>query len=252
MTWGRIAVATRLGGGWAPAPFFDAWTGLTFAGMRPGDVVLSAVARKPQHLAANMLAAAFVDDSSADTLCLIDNDHTFRPDTLERLRTRPEGHAFDVLGALYLVRNIVPPRPCMFRVDASSPGTDHRTGAVDYTWPSEWPAGDVVEVDACGLGFTLIRRRVLEALPRPWFWFPTETDTTSEDMPFCADARRAGFRLGIDTAVCIGHLLDQSQAHPGPAYEARVIERLGPTRGIPAPRARGADHGTHKRKAAAR
>lgn len=250
--WGRIAIGTRLGSGYAPAAFFNSWTGLAYSGMRPGDVVLSAVPRRPQHLAANMLAAAFLDDTTADTLCLIDNDHVFRPDTLERLRSRPDGWQYDALGALYLVRGVQPARPCIFRYATGSDNRDHALGPVDYTWPDAWPPGDVVACDALGLGFTLIRRRALESIPRPWSTFPLNSDTTSEDMVFFNRARRAGFRLAVDTAVCIGHLLDASMATPGPEYEARVLERLGPGMGVTREtRERGRGNGRRKRTNAA-
>lgn len=74
------------------------------------------------------------------------------------------------------------------------------------------------DVAWCGTGCTLVPRRVLEALPRPWFsteyrWVsrngmygPWEKQRRSEgnaqtyghqDIYFCMQAREAGFRIGL-------------------------------------------------------
>lgn len=221
---GRVAIGTRLGGGAAAAGFFDAWTGLTFAGTRDGDVVLSCAARMPAHRAMNKLIDAFLK-TDADTLLTIDDDHVFRPDTLERLRSRPESWGYDVLGALYLVRGIQPARPCILRYADDCEARDFRTGDVTYTWPESWPPGDIIECDACGFGFTLIRRRVFEAIPAPWTWYPSASDTASEDVTLWADARRAGFRIAVDTAVTVVHVVGDAIAEPGPLYEQAVAKR---------------------------
>lgn len=223
--WGRVAVGTRLGSGMAPTAFFDSWTGLVHAGLRDGDVVLPSIARQPQHWAMNYVVEQFLA-TDADSLLSIDNDHSFTADSLERLRSRPEGQMFDVLGGLYLARNSEPPHGVLMRLHPDTPNRNHRQGNVLYQWGWRWPPGDVVDVDGLGLGFTLIRRQVFETLPRPWFWFPPHEWKTSEDLPFCSDARDAGFRLGVDTSVCIGHLLDAALSHPGPDYERLVHERL--------------------------
>lgn len=63
---------------------------------------------------------------------------------------------------------------------------------------------DTLWVDALGLGFTLVRRSTLEALPAPWFYH--KTPETGEDLTFSYDVRRADMRVGLATGVRVGHL----------------------------------------------
>ncbi|MTV69864.1 hypothetical protein GM538_13975, partial [Streptococcus pneumoniae] len=56
-------------------------------------------------------------------------------------------------------------------------------------------------VDAVGLHFCLMRRKVFETLPGPdWFYYPKRKEPKehrkSEDVAFSEDAQRAGFKLG--------------------------------------------------------
>ena len=65
-------------------------------------------------------------------------------------------------------------------------------------------------VDAVGLHFCLIRRKVFETLPGPdWFYYPRRTRADehrkSEDVAFCEDAIAAGFKIGSTSVVKTGH-----------------------------------------------
>ena len=70
---------------------------------------------------------------------------------------------------------------------------------------------DVFEVDYNGLGWMLVKRGVYENLDYPWFrpsWENIGKDIrtfTSEDVGFCRQAIKAGYRIYANKKIIIGH-----------------------------------------------
>jgi len=62
------------------------------------------------------------------------------------------------------------------------------------------------EIDGCGFGFILMKRKVLEAIPEPWFDFKYGF---SEDLNFCVSAKLAGFKIWAHPGVLVGHIADK-------------------------------------------
>jgi hypothetical protein len=72
----------------------------------------------------------------------------------------------------------------------------------------EFPAHDrtLRPVVSVGTGFMLIRRAVLNALPKPWFRCgQVSPDLLAEDLDFCLRAAQVGFPVFLDPAVRPGH-----------------------------------------------
>jgi len=83
-------------------------------------------------------------------------------------------------------------------------------------------AGELVKIDACGMGCTMIKRHVLEALVQKYEGNPFEfgdvkvvTDpnqannprrTTSEDVEFSERAVKEGFEIWVDCRLQVPHL----------------------------------------------
>lgn len=209
--WGSVAIVTRLFDGADPL-FFNSWSGLIADGIRSGDVVMSATVRMAAHQAANTIVRQFLSDPAlahCDSLFTVDCDHAFDVGALEQLRTDQAGQQFDVLGGLYIAR--VSQIPLVLQ---RSGGPDDADEDPEFKVADGWSAGDVVPVDLMGLGFTLTRRRVLEALADPWFWYLQPHST--EDVAFCRSVQQAGFRMGVATGVMIGHV---SHVDMRPVYE---------------------------------
>ena len=66
-----------------------------------------------------------------------------------------------------------------------------------------YPKDAVIDVDAVGFGFVLIRKPVIDALEHP---FTTKT-SKGEDIAFCENAKAAGFSVKVNTAAKVGHIL---------------------------------------------
>lgn len=189
--WGRIMIGVRreklvIGN------FFDNWTlFLVQGGMRDGDGVAIAQAQ-PAHHAANELGRKLMA-SKFDTLCIIDSDASFPINTLEKMRRLQAGQEFDILQAFYVTRSF-PMTPLWLMWDDEKKFWTRKDVRTEKT----------EEVNAVGFHFTLIRRTVLEKLERPWFYYPRDEGST-EDVPFCTDARAAGFRVGATSEVKTRH-----------------------------------------------
>jgi hypothetical protein len=125
----------------------------------------------------------------AENLLCIDDDMTFTPEIFDTLWDTPG----DVISALYFIRRQPPTAPCMYLKSDAGP----------YLPIPTYPQDTVMEVDAVGLGFALIRKPVLDALKDPF----TKETRRGEDIIFCEKARAAGFSVQVNTAAKAGHLI---------------------------------------------
>jgi hypothetical protein len=182
---GTVAIAARVS---KPDPIWvQCWTHLVMSAI-DGDKVLPISYDLPHHFAAATLVHDFMTRTDCDTLLLVDDDMDFPRDSLERLRGNPANMAFDILSALYCTRH-----------------GDH--GALPR--PADIAAGGTVDVEHCGFGFTLIRRRAILAMGgnttpgELMFRWPAQI--VGEDVDFCRRARALGMRIGVDTTVPVGH-----------------------------------------------
>jgi GT2 family glycosyltransferase len=113
----------------------------------------------------------------------LDSDMTFPTHTINALLS----HDADVVACNYSTR--VPPyRPVAF-MDITN--LDYR--AHDGT--------GVHEIDACGMGCMLVKRKVFETIQQPYFsivWNENYTNLVGEDIYFCTKAKEAGFTVMLD------------------------------------------------------
>jgi GT2 family glycosyltransferase len=125
-------------------------------------------------------------------LFFIDDDVIMPPGTFAKLAS----HNLDIVSGLYWKR-WEPIEPAMRWDD----GKEHR-----------FRMGDLVEVDFAGAGCLLIRRNVLEKMEYPWFEWATsrpdlpQRERDSDDYFFCRKARKAGFKVHVDTGVRCLHV----------------------------------------------
>lgn len=188
----RIAIGARIGHAPDPA-FFVSWTEMLRGGLRPNDVVLMPAVGMPHSGAANTLVQRFLN-TDCDALLFVDDDMVFNSETLNALRETVSGHA--VLSALYTTRR-EPVRPIVL----------HRTGNEFKPRKPELCHG-LVDCDVVGLGFTLISREVIEYIAKlrgeiegVFTW----SNLLGEDGEFCQAAIEAGYQVGCNCDVIVGH-----------------------------------------------
>jgi len=130
-------------------------------------------------------------------LMMCDVDQVYHPKTITRLLS----HNLPVVGAL--VHRRYPPFDSLMLKMVK---TDEVRNA--YVPIDEWKDGSLVEVDATGGGCLMFNMEVFRKLPRPWFKMQKNPDgsTIGEDIGFCMELKKAGYRIFVDTSVPAGHL----------------------------------------------
>lgn len=134
---------------------------------------------------------------NCDYLFSVDDDMMAPPDLFYQLVK----HDVDVVAPLAFTRN-PPHRPVMFSVVE---GFDEATKQPYYInkTVNNYPRNKLVECDAVGFGAILIKTDVFRGMKKMYFM---GTPGAGEDVHFCVNAKRAGFRIFMDTSVKLGHL----------------------------------------------
>lgn len=112
---------------------------------------------------------------------------------------------YDVVSGLYWTKG-EPSLPLVYgdgKMEGGSPMAVNR----------DWKMGDVVEVNGCGMGFTLMKREVFEnpKLEKPFFKTISEIKNHvysgfTQDLYFYSKIKALGYKIAVDTGVRCGHL----------------------------------------------
>ena len=133
---------------------------------------------------------------------------------------------FDVVGGLYWTKGN-PSMPLIY----GDPKEDRKAaaGMFKVVFPSkkpkkkgwkpgqivtgEWHAGDIVECNGSGMGWTLFKIDIFrdKRLKKPWFQTISDHGENgprqyTQDLSMAEKARSLGYRWAIDTRVAVGHL----------------------------------------------
>lgn len=145
----------------------------------------------------NVVVRAFYKSPELEWLLFIDDDQVFPPDALIRLLD----HNVDIVGTV-IAGKYAPFQPWVFFEDANAPGGYRR--AENHEVKSE---RGLTEVAGVGVGFWLIRKRVLDAFEDPWFKCgQINPELVGEDVLFSIEARQKGFKVHVDMGLKVGHL----------------------------------------------
>lgn len=135
----------------------------------------------------------------ADYIYWLDDDVIAPADAFLKLWN----HQKDIINGVYWSKSN-PPMPLIFRGHLGMPYLN-------------WHIGDLLEVDACGNGLTLVKtdvyRKISEKVGGPWYSteygsFPGVKQTpynNTEDLYFYWKAKKAGFKVWVDTSVQAHH-----------------------------------------------
>lgn len=129
-------------------------------------------------------------------LMFIDYDMFFPPDTLKRLLARDK----DIVACYYNLRRL----PLVSTTKFMGPNGN-------YVEKFEEMPKDIFECDATGTGCMLIKMDVFKHLDDPWFNVAYKekkghSSIIGEDMWFCRNAKKHGYKIWVDPTIAIYHL----------------------------------------------
>lgn len=156
-----------------------------------------------------------VRDMDGDWILFIDSDMVWQPRAIKDIIETRAKYDFDILGALCHQRS-APYQPTVYVKDPKGHG---------YTFLEKWPQGAALKVDATGMAFCIIHKRVFDRMseaavgepmppleerrlkpPPPIFEWPFDY---GEDFAFCQRAQATGSEIYVDTTIEIGHVGQQ-------------------------------------------
>ena len=181
----RLGIGIPLSFPMVPAGFFDSFV----SGKKPDWVYLRSSAGGIETMRNNIVQQAM--DSKCTHLIMMDTDQIYHPDTIPKMLS----HRLPVVGCL-VYRRYPPFDPLMLK------GSIGR-----YQTIAEWEPESLVEVDATGAGCLMFEMDVFRQMPFPWFKFSKSSEgDVGEDIGFCSDLKRAGYKIFVDTSIPAGHL----------------------------------------------
>lgn len=151
----------------------------------------------------NQACKQFLDDTKLEWLMFLDTDIVFKPQQVYELFDEA-GADKDIIGALYFgycEGDLLP-------VWRRKHGPNKTYGTLPRI-----TFGTLEQYDAIGMGFTILRRRALEAMRKeygsdPWTWFGHDLYGASrlgEDITFCERAAAIGIPTWGTSRIVVGH-----------------------------------------------
>jgi hypothetical protein len=127
--------------------------------------------------------------AGADYVFFVDDDQLLQPDAVTRLLE----HNVDIVSVNLLYKE-KPWEAYMFE----------RLGGGLFPRELGTQRG-LVEVDACGLGGVLVKTSVFRAIT-DYEWFAVSPEARTDDLYFCALAKKHGFKIHVDLETASGHI----------------------------------------------
>lgn len=137
----------------------------------------------------NLAVRQFLEAKDLNWLLFVDSDMAPQPDALARLLARRVG----MVSALAFMRYDPFPAACGFYND--------RTQKAEYLPSSD---GTLMPMDWHGAAFLLLRRNVLDRLPKDPF--VDNRQGYGEDLSFCLAAKKRGIQPTVDTSLVVDHI----------------------------------------------
>lgn len=136
-------------------------------------------------------------NAGCDYLFMIDDDMICPNDLFEKLYR----HNVDIVGPLMFTRN-PPHKPVIYSCMDGWDTVEKQSYFINH-YVMNYPKDKLIECDAFGFGCALIKMDVFKKMGAPYFAL---CSNTGEDILFCYNAKKHGFRVHVDTSVKLGHL----------------------------------------------
>lgn len=168
--------------------------------------------------------------SNCDYLFMVDDDMICPTDLFEQLYASQK----DVIAPLAFTRNF-PHKPVLYNCIEGWDSVTQTEYFTNYA-VMNYPKDKLVECDAAGFGAVLIKVDCFRKMPMPWFMNPHKT---GEDINFCYQAKKYGFRTWMDTRIKLGHVshplivTEEYVLRQWAAIGMEVEKRYGPAKEMP-------------------
>lgn len=202
-TVGTIAMCTR---DRIHAATAISWLQTDYSFLGPGENVNRAIV---QGHVLTLQRNECIQRMQGDWIIFIDDDMVWQPGAIRQLVESQKKWDVDMVGGLCFQRG-EPFQPTLYMREQPDSGA--------YIFMEDIPSDSMVEVDATGMAFVLITKRLLAAIAgefppyeqrvgrRPPAYFRWDANGFGEDLTFCQDAKKAGAHIFVDTSIKIGHV----------------------------------------------
>lgn len=182
---------------------------------------LGSIGQHPLHIcptntvpatARQMCVDTAINDPTCSHILWIDDDMVFGPEHFAALLKETLDHDLDFCGALAFA-NSYPTKPCVFGLNPNFAEWG------DQPWwhiVTDYPQDQRFEVAATGFGMVITTARLHRTMRGSFTFEPPKgmmcvgnfvfPGIRNEDVSFCFNARKAGFKIWVDSRVKIGHI----------------------------------------------
>lgn len=148
------------------------------------------------HVARDEMAKTALQ-ADCDYLFMIDDDMISPDDLFEKLYESKK----DIIAPLAFTRNF-PHKPVIYSCVEGWDSVNQVEHFTNYA-VMNYPKDQLAQVDAVGFGAVLINVECFKKMKSPWFMNPYKT---GEDINFCYEASKYGFKTWVDTRLKLGHI----------------------------------------------
>lgn len=182
-----------------PTQFFNSFlTALNVLPKFSENVMVSTRSRTYVYLSRRSIAEEVLKNKEMEYFLWIDQDQVFGEFELKELIESSVKEKADVMAGMYVTKDSF--KPLVFE-----------KGKDGYAVKEKLPFDTVVEADAVGFGFTLVKRNVVEDLQKKYGLEKVfncknlEGRDIGEDFLFCELAKKEGFTVKANTKIRVGH-----------------------------------------------
>jgi hypothetical protein len=148
-----------------------------------------------------------VAEPKLDGMLFVDTDIIFTVADVKAIMSHP----YPIVGGVYMNHDYSDSPDETFPVFNVGEGKDLRRGSLGDLVGSDGPRVEPFRVSGVGMGFTYVRREVLEDLDTGPLWPFAEYEdgfgnALGEDIGFCFRARERGWTIWVDPSIRLGHM----------------------------------------------